>query len=140
MPAHLVDLTVTEISLCRHGINPGARVVLVKGGDPPDATAEAVAKAVAARDVTIARLEAEQATAALVAKAAAYRAIGIDPIDYAARMTALDEEARGWLDGVFDRAAAAVAESDLYGERGRAALAKAEAPIVKRARAAARRS
>ncbi|MGE0723965.1 MAG: hypothetical protein AB7O45_06300 [Alphaproteobacteria bacterium] len=140
MPARLVDLTVTEISLCRHGINPGARVVLVKGGDPPDPSADAIAKALAERDATIARLEAERAQAALVEKAASYRSLGVAPDDYAARMTALDAAAREWIDGILERAASVVAESDLYGERGRAALAKAEAPIVKRARAAAKRS
>ena len=62
MTHRLVDLVVTEISLCRHGLNPAARILLVKGGDaPPDPVAAAVAKAVADREAEIAVLKAERA-------------------------------------------------------------------------------
>lgn len=141
MPHQLVDLRVTEISLCRHGINPGARVLLMKGGadepaPPPDPVADAVAKAVAGHEAEIAALKADRDRAARIAKAARWGAIGVDPQAYAERTQGLSEDDVAWLDGLFDRAAAAVAEADLYGERGRAAVLKAEAPIVRRARAA----
>ncbi|MCC7271414.1 MAG: hypothetical protein IT561_02020 [Alphaproteobacteria bacterium] len=137
MAARLVDLTVTEISLCRQGINPGARILLVKGIDaPPDPVAAAVAKAVAAREAEIIRLQAEGARAALVAKAAGFAPAGVVPEEYATHVAPLSPAARGWIDGILARAAAAVAAADLYGERGRAAVAKADSPIVRRARAA----
>ncbi|MGE0718845.1 MAG: hypothetical protein AB7P02_25595 [Alphaproteobacteria bacterium] len=137
MPARLVDLHVTEIALCRHPVNPGARILLVKGRDaPPDPVADAVAKAVAARDAEIARLESANARAALVAKGTAFAAAGVAAEAYADHAATLPPEARDWLDGVLARAAAAVAEADLYGERGRTAVAKAEPAIVRRARAA----
>ncbi|BBK44032.1 hypothetical protein STVA_40520 [Allostella vacuolata] len=137
MPHRLVDLRVTEISLCRHPMNPAARILLVKGGDaPPDPVAAAVAKAVADKEAEIAALHAERARADRLAKAGRWSAIGVEPVAYADRISGLPEAAVAWLDGIFDRAAAALAEADLYGERGRAAVLKAEAPIVRRARAA----
>ena len=141
MSHRLVDLRVTEISLCRHPMNPAARILLVKGGDAQpapvaDPVAAAVAKAVAAKEAEIATLHAERARADRLAKAQRWSAIGVEPAAYAERIAGLPEAAVDWLDGVFDRAAAALAEADLYGERGRAAVLKAEAPIVRRARAA----
>ena len=141
MPHQLVDLLVTEISLCRHGMNPGAKVLLVKGrseapGPVADPVADAVAKAVAAKETEIAALKADRDRAARLAKAARWAALGVEPQAYADRIGRVPDDLAGWIDGLFDRAAAAVAEADLYGERGRAAVLKAEAPIVRRARAA----
>ncbi len=145
MPHQLVDLLVTEISLCRHGMNPGAKVLLVKGrpeapgpvvGAVADPVADAVAKAVAAKETEIAALKADRDRAARLAKAARWAALGVEPQAYADRIGRVPDDLAGWIDGLFDRAAAAVAEADLYGERGRAAVLKAEAPIVRRARAA----
>ena len=51
MTHRLVDLVVTEISLCRHGLNPAARILLVKGGDvPPDPVAAAAWEALMSPD------------------------------------------------------------------------------------------
>jgi hypothetical protein len=137
MTHRLVDLVVTEISLCRHGLNPAARILLVKGGDaPPDPVAAAVAKAVADREAEIAVLKAERARGQRLAKAAAWGVLGIAPDAYADHAAAMEGPALAWLDGVFDRAAAALAEADLWGERGRAAVPHPEAAIVRRARAA----
>ncbi len=137
MAHQLVDLRVIEISLCRHGINPGARVLLVKGAsDAPDPVADAVAKALEAKEAEIAALKADRDRAGRVAKAARWAAIGVEPEAYADRIREVPDEVAGWIDDLFDRAAAALAEADLFGERGRAAVVKAEAPIVRRARAA----
>lgn len=137
MTHRLVDLVVTEISLCRQGVNPSARILLVKSADPaPDPVAEAVAKAVAAREAEIALLKAERLRGQRLAKAAAWGALGVAPETYADHAATIAEPALGWLDQVLDRAAAAVGETDLWGERGRAAVPPPEAAIVRRARAA----
>lgn len=141
MTHRLVDLVVTEISLCRHGVNPSARILLVKSADPapdpaPDPVAEAVAKAVAAREAEIALLKAERLRGQRLAKAAAWGTLGVAPETYADHAATIAEPALAWLDEVLDRAAAAVGEAGLWGERGRAAVPPPEAAIVRRARAA----
>lgn len=98
--------------------------------------AAAVAKAVAAKEAEIAALKAERERHDRLAKAARWSAIGIDPTAYAEHAGQVSPATCGWLDAIFDRAAAALAEADLYGERGRAAVHKAESAIVRRARAA----
>jgi len=140
-PFRLAELRLTEVSLCRHGINPEARVVLVKAADrappvqaPPE-PADPRALALAEREAELGRLEGLAEERRLLAKAAAWAPLGLDPLAYARHAGGIDADARDWLDRVLSAAAAAVAEAGLYGERGHDRAAGAEEPaIVRRAR------
>ena len=98
----------------------------------------AVAKAVADREAEIAVLKAERARGQRLAKAAAWGALGIAPDAYADHAAAMEGPALAWLDGVFDRAAAALAEADLWGERGRQGGCSSPIPWAGRSRPSSR--